>query len=85
MSCWGTPVLEYLFHLGIALDRLINTLIGGDYRETLSSRAHRTHRDGKPWGWLKRAINALFWWQPDHCQAAWAWDREWTQQRPLKD
>jgi hypothetical protein len=73
------------FAIGVALDRLVNTLLLGDYRETLSGRAHRAHRDGKPWGWARHLINCLFFWQTDHCAEAWAWDRDWREQRPLKD
>jgi hypothetical protein len=77
--------MTQFFHFLVALDRLANTLFLGDFRETLSSRAHRAHRDGKPWGWLRNVINCMFFWQADHCFEAYHWDRDWTHQRPLKD
>ena len=52
----------------IAIDQLCNTLIGGYADETISSYAHRKRLKGKPW--LARLIDALFFWQPGHCQQA---------------
>lgn len=49
----------------IALDQLINTLCGGWADETLSSRAWRENRE-----FLRRLIDALFFWQPHHCRAS---------------
>lgn len=53
----------------IAVDQLINTLLGGAADETLSSRAYRHSRDGSR-KWPKKLINTLFFWQTDHCRAA---------------
>lgn len=52
----------------IAIDQLFNTIIGGYADETISSYAHRKRLKGKPW--LARLIDALFFWQPNHCQQA---------------
>lgn len=57
-----------LLQVAIALDQLLNTLFGGYADETLSSRAYRMRRDGKPWP--ERVINGLFFWQEDHCYEA---------------
>lgn len=51
----------------IAIDQLLNTLIGGYADETLSSHAWRMEQQGKPWGCLRRMIDALFFWQQQHC------------------
>ena len=46
----------------IAIDQLINTLIGSGFAdETLSAWAQRRG------GWRKRVINGIFFWQDDHC------------------
>jgi hypothetical protein len=45
----------------IALDQLLNTILGGWADETLSSRSHRC------WPRIEKAINLLFWWDPNHC------------------
>ena len=58
---------QYLLNILIALDQLLNTLIGGWPDETMSSWAYRVHRDGKPWGFLAPVIDAIFFWQPSHC------------------
>lgn len=54
----------------IAFDQLINALLGGMADETLSARAHRQHRKG--YSTARNAINALFFWQDDHCGMAYA-------------
>ena len=53
----------------IALDQLANTLAGGYADETLSARAHRVAEEGGP-AWPQRAINALFFWERQHCLRA---------------
>lgn len=64
---------QQLIQIAIAFDQLVNTLIPGGYAdETLSARAHRMRIKAQPvWGWTARAINLLFFWQADHCKAAW--------------
>ena len=54
----------------LAIDQLLNTLIGGMADETLSARAHRQHRKGR--SLLRNVINALFFWQEDHCGESYA-------------
>ena len=66
--------MRYLLNILIALDQLGTTLVGGWPDETLSSYAHRLHTQGKPFGFIRGVINALFFWQEDHCQ--WAYDDE---------
>ena len=70
-----------LVNLLVLLDRAINALLGGSFHETLSARAHRLDvRDHPYWGWTARFINALFFWQDDHCKAQW----EYEQQNPYR-
>jgi len=54
----------------VALTQLVNALLGGFCDETTSSRAHRQQRKLR-WRIARRAINAAFFWQDDHCLAAW--------------
>jgi hypothetical protein len=68
-------VVKYLLHILIALDQLGTTLLGGWPDETLSSYAHRLHQAGKPFGFLRDVINAIFFWQDDHCRMAWDEER----------
>ena len=64
----------------IALDQLVNTLIGGWADETISSRAYRRHVDGRP-GWAN-LINRIFYWQSNHCRGAYRDERERRQYPP---
>lgn len=59
-----------LKQLLIAIDQVLNTLLGGMADETLSARAHRQRLRGRPA--MAQAINALFFWQADHCADAYA-------------
>jgi hypothetical protein len=52
----------------IALDQLINTLIGGFADETLSARAHRQALKGHVM--QEKVIDMMFFWQPHHCKTA---------------
>ena len=65
----------------IAIDQLANALAGGWADETLSSRAHRVARNEGP-RWPERAINALFFWEPEHCRASYESERLRTQAPP---
>jgi len=67
----------------LAIDQAINTLIyiegdgWGMADETLSARAWRCHLQGLISDRAYLAIDALFFWQPNHCYQAWRseWDR----------
>lgn len=59
---------ERLLQILIAIDQLANTLVGGMADETLSARAHRQRLKGR--AWPAKAINAIFFWQDDHCRSA---------------
>ena len=67
-------LLERLAHavtqVLLAIDQLLNTLLLFGHRgtyadETLSARAWRQSREGRPWRWVlcRRLIDALFIWQ----------------------
>lgn len=63
--------MSYPLNLMIALDQFANALLAGDPDETLSSRAWRAEQSGQRyWGWTRRAIDMLFFWQDGHCRAA---------------
>lgn len=54
----------------IALDQFVNTLFCGYADETLSARAYRHAEIKKDRRWPMVIINALFFWQKDHCKSA---------------
>lgn len=60
--------MTYGKKVALALDQLLNALLGGWPDETLSSRCWRWHEDGVEWP--RRIVNALVWWQKDHCRSA---------------
>ena len=53
---------RYLFNLLYSLDQLLNTFLGGNADETLSSRLYR---EGSR---FRHVVNALFFWQDEHCK-----------------
>jgi hypothetical protein len=63
-----------ILHILIAFDQFVFCLItlGGAYpNETMSSAAYRGELDGKLTGKIFRPlIDALFWFNPNHCQQA---------------
>ena len=65
----------------IAFDQLVNSLLAGWPDETLSSRAYRWDNDGVR-SWPKKVINALFFWEKNHCLSAYTNEREGRQLPP---
>ena len=72
-------LMAYILQIAIWLDQGANVLLSpisgtiGYADETLSARSWRTHRDGKPLGFLRYIIDALFYWQQwdmTHCRRA---------------
>nr|WP_027853862.1 hypothetical protein [Marinobacterium litorale] len=60
----------------IALDQLANCCVYahgegfGMADETLSARCWRLRDHTPRWRRARRVIDALFWWEPDHCRIA---------------
>lgn len=65
-------MLRYVLNILIALDQLVNTLIGGYPDETLSASAYLGEREGKWYGRIFRPIIDFLFWplQRDHCKRA---------------
>lgn len=57
-----------LKNVAIAFDQLINTLLGAAPDETLSARAYRLRLVSTPWRVAQVVIDALFFWQNEHCK-----------------
>ena len=60
----------------IAIDQLVNAICGGWADETISSVAWRKRGEGKQWELLRCVIDALFFWQKDHCRCAYESEKE---------
>ena len=64
MSIRGMQVL-------IAIDQVFNTLVGNGFAdETLSARAWRNRNKNKKWAFIRVFIDALFFFQTNHCEIA---------------
>jgi len=62
----------------IAIDQLVNALLGGWADETLSSRAWRARHKHHTY----KFIDAVFWWDPNHCYHSWLSERRRQQSAP---
>ncbi len=54
----------------IALDQLFNAILNGWADETLSARCWRLRNHRKQWAILRGVVDALFFWQGNHCEQA---------------
>ena len=71
---------QYFRNIAIGIDQLANAALAGHPDETLSSRAYRMRLKGhRYWGWTATAINLLFFWEADHCRAAYESEQRRTQ------
>ncbi len=61
---------KYLLNNLISWDQALNTLLGGYPDETISSRAWRCRDSNWFWGYARKAIDAGFFWQQQHCRAS---------------
>ena len=66
--------MSYVRRLLIAVDQLLNTVLGGWPDETLSSRAWRWELDGVR-SWPRAIIDALFFLEVNHCRESYESER----------
>jgi hypothetical protein len=69
----GHPVLTYFRRLFVAVDQLINVILGGDEDETMSSRLGKDKRRGRKFACFLCKVLDLF--EKDHCEKAIERDR----------
>lgn len=75
---------QYLWHIGVALTQLLNTLLAGWPDESTSSRLWRLREQGKEVGYIGVGIvDGLFFFQPDHCRRAYEAERARYQLPPI--
>lgn len=64
-------MIRYPINVLIAINQVVSTLVGGSPDETLSSYAYRLDQQRKPGGRIFRPlIDAIFFWQKEHCKMA---------------
>jgi hypothetical protein len=79
MLLQGIGSMKYATQLLIAIDQLGNALLGGWADETISARAWRRSPHSKRWACARWGIDALFFWQEDHCMKAYEHERRRSQ------
>lgn len=72
----------YLLEVCAALTQCLNALLGGFADETLSARAWRRSFYSLRWEMARSFIDALFFWQPNHCERAYNKRRRRQRKRP---
>lgn len=77
-------MLHWIKQIVLAIDQLVNALLGGWADETLSSRAWRMDRKGRPWGVVLRPLIDMLArpLERDHCRASFESEREQRQLPP---
>lgn len=60
---------QYWLSVAVALDQFVNAVLGGDYSETISSRAAKARNEGHVWGCLLCRVLAHILGR-DHCRDA---------------
>ena len=65
----------------IVLDQLVNAACNGFPDETISSRAWRWEKNGKR-AWPRVVIDAVFFWDADHCKESYESERYGRQLPP---
>lgn len=63
----------YFINILTSLSQCLNALLGGHPNMTLSARCFYD-RNHAVWGRLRYVIDALFWFDPEHCASSWAKD-----------
>ena len=71
-----TTELSRAMKIGIAVDKLINTIFNGWPDMTFSARCYRWHLQGKR-DWPMKIVDAILFWQDyNHCEMAYASELE---------
>ncbi len=69
-------LLGQLKQIAIALDQVLNTLLGGWADETLSARAYRLSEEKFRWYLVMQFIDAVFFFDPNHCYTSYVSEKE---------
>lgn len=80
-------LIKNLKHRGtqsiVAFNQFINAFfLGGWADETMSSRAYRMEKEGKPWGILRQVIDFVCFWEKEHCKTAFLYEQERRHSHP---
>jgi len=65
---------QYFINLAVLFSQAVNVIIfAGHPDQTISARAHLNQHKPK-WRLIRSAINAVFFWQEDHCYTSYTAD-----------
>lgn len=63
--------LKHRFHQTIvALDQVLNAMLGGWADETISSRAYRLQDKHKHWAITRKVLDIIFFFDEEHCKTS---------------
>lgn len=62
---------QYIINVCASLSVVLNTLLGGSYRNTFSARAgYQAYVNDKQWAKIAvKVIDAMFWFDANHCHS----------------
>ena len=76
-----TRVMVQLARIAAWLSQGVNCiLLGGHHDVTVSARAYLNRERSRVWYAAYRALNAVFFWQADHCRDSWLADVAWAKE-----
>ena len=71
---------QYLLRVLAWLSQGVNCILfGGHHDVTVSARAYLS-RERRGWKIAYRTLNAVFFWQEDHCRDSWRADVAWAEE-----
>jgi len=69
-------MIEQIFRIAAWLSQGVNViLLGGSEDMTVSARCHVNQNQPK-WSTTRKVLNAIFFWQEDHCKTSFAQDEK---------
>jgi len=76
------PLFNYIIRIGDCLSQLLNVVVffGQNPNESVSGKAFRLRRISTFWKIIYKGINFIFYWQDDHCKAAYIADLKRAEQ-----
>lgn len=80
----ASKLKRYFGNIFVGVDEFLNTILGGESDETLSSRCHRMDGKQRYLGFLRVWIDAIFFWDPGHCLSSYI-NGELRRQVPPQD
>jgi len=77
-------LIQYIFNVLLGFDQFVNTWFMGFPDETLSARTYRLRNRNSFWKFTHLLINALLFFQKEHCKMAYIAELE-RKQSPMEE